>query len=123
VAVRMIPDQLVIAADLGVNLIGIGVTGDGEILCALGGTPERADDVAAALERMLAPDARDPVSGERIGKSLGGVEVEHSQSDGVEVVRAEGKAAGPRPSGYFLHTVGLGSLARLINGQQQGVIP
>jgi len=123
VAVRMIPDQLVIAADLGVNLIAIGVTGEGEILCALGGTPERADDVAAALERMLAPDARDPVSGERIGRSLTGIEVEHSQYDGVEVVRAEGTAPGPRPRGYFLHTVGLGSLARLINGQQESVIP
>jgi hypothetical protein len=72
---------------------------------------------------MLAPDARDPVSGERIGTSLTGVEVEHSQYDGVEVVRAEGTAPGPRPRGYFLHTVGLGSLARLINGQQGSVIP
>jgi hypothetical protein len=123
VAVRMIPDQLVIAADLGVNLIGIGVTGDGEILCALGGTAERAADVTAALERMLAPDARDPVSGERIAKSLTGVEVEHSQYDGVEVVRAEGDAAGARPDGYFLRTVSLGSLARLINGQNESVIP
>jgi hypothetical protein len=123
VAVRMIPDQLAIAADLGVNLIAIGVTGDGEILCTLGGTPERADEIATALEGMLAPDARDPVSGERIAKSLTGVEVEHSQYDGVEVVRAEGTAPGARPDGYFLRTVGLGSLARLINGQQESVIP
>lgn len=123
VAVRMIPDQLVIAADLGVNLVGIGVTGEGEILCALGGTSERADDVTDALQRMLAPGARDPVSGERIDRSLTGVEVEHSQYDGVEVVRAEGASPGARPAGYFLRTVSLGSLARLINGQNESVIP
>ena len=123
VAARMVPDQLVIAADLGVNLIAIGVTADGEILCTLGGEAERADDIAAALERMLAPGARDPVSGERIDKSLTGVQVEHSQYDGVEVVRAEGTSPGSRPRGYFLRTIALGSLARLINGQQESVIP
>ena len=123
VAVRMVPDQLVIAADLGVNLIGIGVTEEGEILCTLGGEPERAEEIAAALERMLAPGARDPVSGERIDQSVTGVEVEHSQYDGVEVVRAEGAAAGARPDGYFLRTIALGSLARLINGQDESVIP
>lgn len=123
VAVRMIPDQLVIAADLGVNLVAIGVTRDGEILCVLGGSPDRAADVVEGLRRTLAPDSRDPVSGERISESLAGVDVTCKTYDGVEVVRAEGTAAGPRPSGYFLRTISLGSLARLINGQSESVIP
>jgi hypothetical protein len=123
VAVRMIPDQHLLAADLGVNLVAVGVTGDSEILCVLGGTPERAGDVAQGLAKTLAPGARDPVSGERISESLTAVEIARETYDGVEVVRAEGTAPSPRPSGYLLRTVSLGSLARLINGQTESVIP
>jgi hypothetical protein len=117
VAVRMIPDKLLLSSELGVNAVAVGVKADGEVLCVIGGSPERAADVASGLEQTLAPGSRDPVSGERIGESLTGVEVVRGSYEGVQWVRAEGSASGLHPRGYFLRTIPLGSLVSLINGR------
>jgi hypothetical protein len=117
VAVRMIPDKLLLSSEVGVDAVAVGVTADSEVMCVIGGSPERADDVASTLERTLGPGARDPRSGERISDSVTGVEVDRGGYDGVEWVRAEGDAAGAHPRGYLLSTVPLGSLVSLINGQ------
>jgi hypothetical protein len=123
VAARMIPDKLLLGSELGLEQVAIGVTADGEVLCALGGTPERADDVASALETLLVPDARDPVSGEPIGESLIEVEVSRDAHDGVEVVRAEGTPPAGEQPGFFFRTVASASLVSLLNGDRESFFP
>ena len=55
VAARMIPDKLLLSVELGVDLVALGVTAEGEVLCVLGGTPERAVAVTSALEDLPGP--------------------------------------------------------------------
>jgi hypothetical protein len=123
VAARMIPDKLLLGSELGLEQVAIGVTADGEVLCTLGGTPERADDVASALETLLVPDARDPVSGAPIGESLNDVEVSRDTYDGVEVVRAEGTPPAGEQPGFFFGTVASASLVSLLNGDPESFFP
>jgi len=123
VAARMIPDKLLLSIEVGIELVAMGVKAGGEVLCVLGGTAERADGVASALETGLAPGAREPVSREPIGDSLTGVEVSRSSYEGVEVVRAEGKVPADEQPGFFFDTVALGSLVSLINGSPATVLP
>jgi hypothetical protein len=118
VAARMIPDKLLLGSELGVEQAAMGVKADGEVLCVLGGSSERADQVADALEDTLAADAEDPVSGEAIGDSLRDVEVSQSSYDGVEIVRAEGTVAGGAQPGFFFGTIARGSLVPLISGEE-----
>jgi hypothetical protein len=123
VAVRMVPDKLLLSSEVGIDAVAVGVTGDTEVMCVVGGTSERAADVASGLERTLAPNGRDPVSGERISDSLTEIEVVSDSYDGVQWVRAEGQAAGDRPRGYFFSTISLGSLVPLINGDTESALP
>ncbi|HEX2466866.1 MAG TPA: hypothetical protein VHJ54_01545 [Solirubrobacterales bacterium] len=116
VAVRTIPDKHLLSSEVGIEQVAIGITTDGEVLCVVGGTPERADDIAAGLERSLAPDAEDPVTGERIGDSLAGVEVSRSSYDGVELVRAQATTPAGGEPGFFFAAVSRGSLVGLLNG-------
>lgn len=115
VAARMVPDKLLISAELGVDLLAVGVRGEHEVLCVLGGTAERADQVAAALETSLDRDARDPASGEPIGDSVAAVEVARSVYEGVEVVRADVTPAKGQAPGYLFGTLSQGSVVGLIN--------
>ena len=71
VAARMVPDKQLLSIETGIDMVAIGLTAGGNVLCALGGSPERADEVEKALRVSLAPDARDPVTGEaaeRLGR-------------------------------------------------------
>jgi hypothetical protein len=120
VAVRMIPDKLLLSTEQGVDLLALGITADGnEVLCVLGGTPERADDIASALETSLAPDARDPVSRAPIGDSVASVQVAADGYEGVEEVRAELTLAKGQAPGFLFGAVARGSLVGLINGIAQ----
>ena len=119
IAVRMIPDKLLLSTEQGVDLLALGVGTDSEILCVLGGTAERAEDIASALEASLAPDARDPASGEPIGDSVTSVEGTGDRYQGVEVVRAELSLVGRQARGFLFGTVARGSLVGLINGAAQ----
>lgn len=116
VAARMIPDKLLLSAELGVELVAVGVRAEGEVLCVLGGTAERAAEVAANLEASLAPGARAPVTGEPIGDSVAAVEVVSGPYQGVEAVRAEVTLATGEPPGFLFGTISVGSLNGLING-------
>ena len=117
VAARLIPDDLLLSSDLGVDLVGLGVSKPRhEVLCVLGGTAARADEVAAALKRSLAPNAREPVTGARIGTSVAAVDLARNRHEGVEVVRAKLTLAAGQPPGYLFGTVSQGSLVGLING-------
>ena len=115
-AVRMIPDKLLISTEQGVDLIAAGVRDEGhEVLCVLGGTADRADDVADNLEASLAPDAADPVSRRPVSESVESAEVSRATDDGVEVVEADlALAAGEEP-GYVLRAIPQGALVGLIN--------
>ena len=117
VVARMIPDNLLLSTSLGVNAVAVGVSDpEHEVLCVLGGTPERADEVAAALERTLDPHAREPIAGEQIRHSVARTEVSRDSYDGVQVVRAGLTLAGDRSPGFVFETVSRGSLVSLING-------
>lgn len=115
---RMIPDKLLISVDLGVDLVAIGVGREREVLCLLGGTPERADQVAANLRQGLAPGATEPRTGEPIAAQVRSVEVSRSSSEGVEVVRATMTPAASDSRDFLFGTIGRGSLPDLINGSR-----
>lgn len=114
VAARMIPDTHLLSTDLGVDLVAIGAERRRELLCVLGGTPERAEEVAIALESSLVPDAREPDSGEPMADIVAAVDVETAPYEGVEVVRAELTPAAGRPPGFLFGAVSRGSLAEMI---------
>lgn len=116
VAARLMPDKLLLGTELGVDVVAVGVTADGEVLCVVGGTAERADEVASALQTSLAPDARDPVSGEPISDSVAAVEVVSRPYQGVEVVRADVSLATGQSPGFLFGALSRGSLVGLING-------
>jgi hypothetical protein len=88
VAARIVPDQHLVSADLGVSLVAVGAGADHEVLCTIGGTAEGADQIAAAFEAAFSPDARDPVTEEPIERAVAGAQVERETYDGVETVRA-----------------------------------
>lgn len=114
VAARMIPDKLLLSVETGIELAAVGIKRDREVLCLLGGTAERAREIAAALRTSLAPDARDPRTGEPMSKLETVLGVGTSSYEGVEVVRAELNPVGGL--GFLFGTVARGSLVQLING-------
>ena len=117
VVARMIPDNLLLSTDLGVNSIAIGVSGaKREVLCVLGGSPQRAEEVASALERSLAAGAREPVTHEPIGDAVAQARVSRESYEGVQAVRAELTLAAGRSPGFLFETVSHGSLAQMIGG-------
>jgi hypothetical protein len=116
VAARMVPDNLLLSTDLGVDLVAVGIEAKREVLCVLGGTAERAGEIATALETALAPDAREPRSGERIGDLISAVDVVTEPYEGVEVVRAELTPATGQSPGFLFGAISRGSLAELIIG-------
>jgi hypothetical protein len=115
VAARMVPDKLLLSVETGIELVAVGLKREREVLCALGGTPERSRQVEAGLRASLAPGARDPRTGEPMSSLVGGVRVRRSSYEGVEVVRVElSPVAAP---GFFFGAIGRGSLVQLINGK------
>ncbi len=115
VAARMVPERLLLSVEIGIELVAVGVERNGETLCVLGGTAERSREIAAALRRSLAPDARDPRTGERMSRLVEEVEVTASSYEGVRVVRAELTPVGGL--GFLFGTIARGSLIQMINGQ------
>jgi hypothetical protein len=118
VAARLIPDKHLVSADLDVDLVALAVSGaDREVLCVVGGTEERADEIASALEGSLASDATKPGPGnEPIADSVAAAEVTRESYEDVELVRAELTLANPQPPGFLFGSASSGSLVALING-------
>jgi hypothetical protein len=116
VAVRMVPERHLLSVEFGIDLIAVGVARGREVLCVLGGTADRAERTTAALRASLAPSAREPRTGEPIGKLVRAAEVEKRSYEGVEVVRAELRPAAGRRLGFLFATIARGSLVELING-------
>ncbi|HSD24709.1 MAG TPA: hypothetical protein VLB79_10330 [Solirubrobacterales bacterium] len=115
VAARMIPDKLLLSVETGIELVAVGLKRDREVLCALGGTAERAGQVEAGLRASLAPGARDPRTGEPMSRMVSGVQVRSTSYEGVEVVRVELSPVGG--AGFFFGTIARGSLVQLLNGR------
>jgi hypothetical protein len=116
VTVRMIPERHLLSVEFGIDLVAVGVAHGQEVLCVLGGTAERAERTTAALSASLAPDAREPRTGERMGDLVRVVDVEARSYEDVEVVRAVLTPASGRPLGFLFDTIARGSLVQLING-------
>jgi hypothetical protein len=120
VAARLVPDKQIVSTELGIQVVAAGVRREGhEVLCALGGTSERADEVADLLEAGLAPDASDPVTGEPVGKSVEAAEVTRDSYDGIEVVRADVTLTGNEPPGYLFRQISGASVVAWINGTER----
>lgn len=116
VAARLVPDQLLVSTDLGVDLVAVGVGAAGEVVCTLGGTPERAEEVAKAFGTAFAPGTRDPVTRDPIESSVAAAEVEHTTYDGVETVRAELTLTPAEERGYVFGALARASVVGWING-------
>jgi hypothetical protein len=124
VAARLVPDKQIISTELGVQLVAAGVRREGhEVLCVLGGTPERADEVAASLEAGLAPEARDPVTRDPMRRSVESVDVNRESYDDVEVVRAEVTLTASEPPAYLFRQISSASVVAWINGTQRVFAP
>jgi hypothetical protein len=117
VAARMVPERLLLSVEVGIDLVAVGITPSREVLCVLGGTGERARRTAVALRSALAPNARDPRTGQPLSELVQpGAKVETSSYEGVEVVRAElTPVAGRR--GFFFGTIARGSLVQMISAR------
>jgi hypothetical protein len=119
-AARMIPERLLLSTEFGVDLVAIGVRADGqEVLCVLGGSAERAGEIGAALESSLAPDAREPRTGEPMADIVAAVDVVVEPYEGVEMVRAELTLAAGQSPGFLFGTVSRGSVVELIIGNSE----
>lgn len=118
VAARMVPDNLVLSSELGINLIAVGVAEHRrEVMCVLGGTAERSDEVAAALGGTLAPNAREPRTGQPLADSVSAVDIANTPYEGVQVVRAELTRPPGEPPGFLFDTISRGSIVELILGR------
>jgi hypothetical protein len=85
----------------------------------LGGTTERAGEIGAALESSLAPDAREPRTGEPMADIVAAVDVVVEPYEGVEMVRAELTLAAGQSPGFLFGTVSRGSVVELIIGSSE----
>jgi hypothetical protein len=116
VAARIVPDQHLVSADLGVSLVAVGTGDDEEVLCTIGGTAEDADEIAAALEAAFSPGARDPVTKEPIERAVAGAEVERETHEGVETVRARLTLTENEDRGYVFGALARASVVGWIAG-------
>jgi hypothetical protein len=120
IAARLIPENLILSTELGIDVVAVGVRAqDEEVLCVLGGTEDRAAEVASALETSLTPEARDPGSGEPLSESVAAVEVESTPYEGVQAVRAEVTLAAGQPPGFLFGTISRGAVVALISGSDR----
>ena len=113
-AARMVSERHLLSVEVGIDLVAAGLGGDGETLCVLGGTAERAQRTADALRDALAAGAHDPRTGQPLSELIEpGAEVTVSSHDGVSVVRA---AVTPLKGkrGFFFGTIARGSLVQMI---------
>ncbi len=111
VAARVIPAKLVRSAELGVDLIALGIerpppggSFGHEVICTVGSSAEVADRSAEALRSALAPGAADPITDDAISGAVASADVQRLQARGLELVRgridlAAGQAARLRVRG------------------------
>jgi hypothetical protein len=123
VAARIVPHKQLPAIEAGIELVAVGVTGGAEVLCALGGAPDRSDAIQKSLRVSLAPSARDPVTAAPLEGVVAGVEVRRTPLAGVEAVRAEVERTARAKAGFLLAAIPSGSLVATINGEPESFLP
>ena len=123
VAARLVPDKLLLSIELGIVLVAVGIREDGsEVLCAVGGTAARADQVASALRASLSRPAPDPVTGDPIAHSVAAASISTLSYRGVEAVRAELSLTRKEAPGFVFGALARGSVVGLINGSSETFI-
>ena len=117
VAARLTPAKLLLSTELGFEQVAIGITADREVICALGYSAERAEELAAAMRRSLALDATEPRTDRPISDYLSAARISTEEREGIAIARAElTRAPGTEP-GFVFDTIARGSLAELITGR------
>jgi hypothetical protein len=115
VTARVIPDKLLLSSEVGVDLVAIGMRSRREeVLCMVGGSPERATAIDAALESGFAPDARDPKTRERMGELVASLAITREPYGDVQVVRTELTTPPGTPPGFLLSRVATGSIPYIV---------
>jgi hypothetical protein len=110
VAVRVIPAKLVRSAELGVDLVALGIerpppggSFGHEVICTVGSSAAVADQSADALHNAFAPGATDPITDEDVGDAVASADVQRLQARGLELVRGRiGLASGQEPGYVFV---------------------
>ena len=116
-AVRSIPDKHLLSSEVGVDLVAIGMaSARDEVLCMVGGSSERAEQVAERLEAGFAPGARDPQTDEPMGELVSSLDVTSHSYEGVEVVRAQLATPPGAPRGFLFGRIATGSIPYILAG-------
>jgi hypothetical protein len=119
VAARIVPAKLLVSTELGVDLVAVGVEDEREVICTVGGTPERATAVAEGFRAGLAPEEVDPITNQPIDRSLVAANVATSVDEGVQTVRAELTLRPAEELCYVFGALARASVVGWINGARQ----
>jgi hypothetical protein len=119
VAARIVPAKLLVSTELGVDLVAVGVEDEREVICTVGGTPERAAEVAEGFQTGLTPARVDPITDQPIARSLRAANVSTSVDDGVQTVRAELTLRPAEERGYVFGALARASVVGWINGARE----
>jgi hypothetical protein len=135
VAARILPaGRFLRSAEIGADLLAMGVERDGsaasadgpthEVLCAIGDSAEGADRDAAALRRSLEPTARDLLTDQRIGDLIASSSITRVSAGDLEGTRVRLELARSTPPGFLFDTLTRGSLAAYLGlGEPHRDIP
>jgi hypothetical protein len=121
VAARIIPAKLVRSAELGVDLVVLGVERPApggafghEVICTVGSSAAIADSSASSLEEALAPGAADPITGDTVSDAVAAADVRRLQARGLELVRGRIALAPGQQPGYVFDAYARGSVAAFL---------
>lgn len=121
VAARIIPAKLVRSAELGVDLIALGIerpTSGGsfghEVICTVGSAADVADASADSLRNALGFGAADPITGEPVDRGVASADVQRLQARGLELVRGRVSLARGEEPGYVFSAYARGSVAAFL---------
>jgi hypothetical protein len=119
VAARIVPAKLLVSTELGVDLVAVGVEDEREVVCTVGGTPERAAAVAEGFRAGLAAGALDPITDQPIDRSLAAADVATSVDEGVQTIRAELTLRAAEERGYVFGILERATVVGWINGARE----
>jgi hypothetical protein len=118
VAARIIPAKLVRSAELGVDLIAVGIerpppggSFGREVICTVGSSADVADRSADALRAALGTGADDPITGDPVDDAVASADVARLSARGLELVRGRIQLAAAQEPGYVFQAYARGSVA------------
>lgn len=124
-AARVVPNNFNYLPKLGPRYSAFGVRGaDGgprqEVLCGIEPSGMPVDGYATALGEMLAPDAVEVTTAEKIGELVSDVRIDTLEADGFHAARAEITLEAGEPPGLVFRTFNRGSLVSFFGFQAPG---